>query len=437
MTAGHLRPFVAKEFRALLPVWIASAIAIAAAVLSGPRNHELGLIAYGFGSVTLGSQSIGHEYTNRTLALLLAQPWSRRRLLLLKLAVLTVMLLALAAFASLTLLTPDDRAWLFLSLLNALFVAPLLTMACRTPVAGVVFTGAAPFWIEAIGKYVSGGVLRASVLTAVAAAAVAEWRLFMRLEAVDGTGSDLRLPSSESAPVVGGVPADAGRQHPVWLLVKKELHLQQMTFAAAGVCTLIWIGIGASTRIIPGFRGFPISAVAILYGGLLALLIGALASAEEREIGTLEWQAMLPMAAWKQWAVKVGTVLALAAVLSFVIPVLLAEGTVSFNVWHAGVILFLTTSALYVSSLCRSGLRALIVSGPVMLTFSIVSQYLYVAAGWPRAGFAAPFGGAVVLMLWFALENHRSSGQSAGRVTQQVLWIAGCFALGVAVAARI
>src|SRR5437868_11967732 len=112
--------------------------AIVAAVLSGPRQHELGLIAYGFGSVTLGAQSIGHEYTSGTLTLLLSQPCSRRRHLLLKLAILTVMLLTLAAFAWLTLLQPDDRPWLFISLLNALCLAPLLTMACGTPVAGVV-----------------------------------------------------------------------------------------------------------------------------------------------------------------------------------------------------------------------------------------------------------------------------------------------------------
>jgi len=227
--------------------------------------------------------------------------------------------------------------------------------------------------------------------------------------------------------------ADATRrQHPVWLLVKKELHLQQMTFAATAACTLIWIGIAASTRIIPGFRGFPIAVVAILYGGLLAMLIGSLASAEERELGTLEWQVLMPMAAWKQWAVKVGTVLGLAAVLSWFIPVLLANGRVSFNAGHAVVILFLTAGSLYVSSLCRSGLRALIAAGPLMLALSIGSQYFYVLVGWPRAGLAVPFAGVIVLMLWFAMENHRSAGQSAARVSAQVVWMAGCLALGVA-----
>jgi hypothetical protein len=439
----RIRPFVVKELRALLPVWIASALAIAAAAVSGPRNHEFGLLAYGFGSVALGSQSIGHEYTSRTLTLLLAQPWSRRWLLLLKFAVLAIMLLTLAAFAWLTLLQPGDQAWVFLSLLNALCVAPLLTMACRTPVAGVVFTGAAPFWIEAIGRYVSAGALWGTALTLFAVAAVAAWRLFMRLEAIEGSGSDLRVSLFQSPPATTGVAADTRRQHPVWLLVKKELHLQQMTFAATGVCTVIWIGIAASTRIIPGVRGFPVSVVAVLYGGLLALLIGSLASAEERGIGTLEWQVMLPMPAWKQWAVKVATTLGLAAAVSFAIPVVLATGAVSFNAWYAGAILAMTIGSVYVSSLCRSSIRALTIAAPIMLGLSMLWAYaaeiyrIGPGGGHLAALTAVPLAIVVTLMLWFALENHRSAGQTAARVTAQVLWIAGSAALGLALVSAI
>ena len=437
MTGTRVTPRAIKEFRALVPIWIASAVAIAAAVLSGPLNHELGLIAYGFGSVTLGAQSIGHEYTGRTLTLLLSQPWSRRRLLLLKLAVLTVMLLTLAAFAWLILLKPGDQAWVFLSLLNGLCLAPLLTMACRTPLAGIVFTGAAPFWIEAIGGYVSGRVLWGSTLTLFAAAAVVSWRQFMRLEDSDRRGSEVRVPRLfQRAPASGGVSTDsARRRHPVWLLVKKELHLQQMTFAATGVCTVMWIAIAASTWIIPGFRGFPVHGVAILYGALLALLIGSLASAEERQLGTLEWQVLLPMAAWKQWAVKVGTALGLAAVLSFAIPVVLAAGKVPVNAWawHAGAVLLLATSSLYVSSLCRSGLRALTVSGPLLLIVSmLVLRALTAYEENPGARLTMPVAVAVALLVWFAFENHRTAAQRAGRVTAQVMWIAGSVALGLA-----
>ena len=433
MTRARMGPFVTKEIRALLPAWFASLCAMGAAVLIGPRGHVLGLLAYGFGSVTLGAQSIGHEYTHRTLTLLLSQPSSRRRLLLMKLGVLAAMLLTLSIVAGIMLLRPTELQWVFASVLCGLFLAPLLTMLCRNPLAGVVFTGAAPAWMSALGEVVSAGVLWGATLGVCVAAAVASWRLFMRLEAIDGRDPDVRLPQMlrrRTTAIVAS--ADPGRaRHPVWLLVKKELHLQQMTFAVAGVWALIWITVSAFTRIVPGFVGFSLSVVSILYGALLALLIGSLASAEERQIGTLEWQLLLPMATWKQWAVKVGTTLGLAGLLSFGLPVALAAGDVGVNAAHAGAIIFLTTGSLYVSSLCRNGLRALMVSAPVMLALGVLSVIAGVY-GSPRALLAVPLAGVIALMLWFALENHRSAGQGAGRVCRQVMWMAGCLGLGVA-----
>lgn len=438
MTRATRLAFVTKEIRALLPTCLASMFAIGAAVLIGPRGHVLGLLAYGFGSVTLGAQSIGHEYTHRTLTLLLSQPSSRRRLLLIKLGVLTAVLLTLAAVAWLTLLRPGELHWVFASILCGLFLAPLLTMLCRNPLAGPVFIGAAPAWISFFSGILSAGVVWGATLGACVAAAVASWRLFMRLEAIDGRDPDVRLPQMlrrRTAAIVDASVDPARTRHPVWLLVKKELHLQQMTFAVTGVWVLIWITISAFTRIVPGFVGFPLPVVSILYGALLALLIGSLASAEERQIGTLEWQVLLPMATWKQWAVKVGTALGLAGLLSFGIPVVLAAGHVGVNAWHAGAIIILTTGSLYVSSLCRSGLRALMVSAPVMLALSVLSLYSAGVYGSPRALLAVPLAGVVALMLWFALENHRSAEHGARRVSQQVMWMAGCLGLGVAVTA--
>lgn len=451
MTWAHMRPLVTKEIRALLPAWFASVCVIGAAVLIGPRSHVLGVLAYGFGSVTLGAQSIGHEYTHRTLTVLLSQPLGRRQLLLIKLGVLTAMLLTLAVVAWLTLLRPGELEWFFASILFGLFVAPLLTMLCRNPLAGVVFTGAAPMWMSALSEVVSAGVLWGVTLGVCVAAAVASWRLFMRLEAIDGRDADVRLPQvlRRWTTAIAAESVDPARtRHPVWLLVKKELHLQQMTFAVAGVWAVIWITVSALTQIVPGFVGFPLPVVSILYGALLALLIGSLASAEERQIGALEWQVLLPMSTWKQWAVKVGTTLGLAGLLSFGFPVLLAAGHVGVNAWHACVIIILTTGSLYVSSLCGSGLRALIVSG--MLVLSLLLSASSAAVFWshraspfalaavfrsPGALLFIPLAGLVALMLWFALENHRSSGQDAGRVARQVAWMAGGLGLGVAVIA--
>ncbi len=437
--SATMRPFLVKEIRALLPAWIAAAIAIGGAVLNGPRSHELGLVAYGFGSVTLGAQSIGHEYTNRTLTLLLSQPSSRRRLLLMKLGVLVPMLLMLTAFAWLTLLKPGDLFWVAASVLNALCLAPLLTLVSRTPMAGVVFTGAAPFWMMVISRYVSAGVFWGSTLTIYAAAAAIGWQKFMRLEAIDGRDPDVRLPRlwRRTTSMVEAPPDTARARHPVWLLVKKEIHLQQMTFAVGCVWLVIWVGESVATRMIPGFVGLPLPIVSVLFGALLALLIGSLASAEERQIGTLEWQVLLPMSMWKQWAVKVVTALGLAALFSFALPVVLAEGHVSINALYAGVIVLLTTGSLYVSSLCRTALRALIVSGALVVGLSFLASVATAVV--PTAWSFTPLAALVALVLWsalalwFGLENHRSGEHSAGRVCGQLLWMAGSLALGVAV----
>ncbi len=431
MTSGRTRPLVIKEIRALWPAWFATMFAIGAAALSGPRGHFIGLLAYAFGSVTLGAQSIGHEYTHHTLTLLLSQPSSRRRLLLMKAGVLSALLLLLAVVARLALLRPGEGHWIFASILCGVSLAPLLTMVCRNALAAPVFVAALPAWISFFNGFLSMRVVWGVTLGVCVPAAAAGWRMFMRLEVIDGRGADVRLPRMLRREIRALVDASPRTRHPLWLLVKKELHLQQMTFAVAGAWVVIWIAITASFKwIATGLPAFPLPVVSILYGALLALLIGSTASAEERQIGTLEWQVLLPMPAWKQWAVKVGTALALAGLLSFAIPVALAAGHVGVNAWHAGSILILTVSSLYVSSLCRSAIRALMISAPVMLALAILLQYVYVAdGGWPSALLALPFAGVVVLMLWFGLENHRSTEQSAGRVSRQLAWLAGCLAL--------
>jgi ABC-type transport system involved in multi-copper enzyme maturation permease subunit len=88
---------IRKEARALLPVWMACASALVlVAVVGDARFYLAALLAYGLGAIALGALSVGHEYSGRTLALLLSFPIDRRRVFLLKLAVLSVLLLGLA-----------------------------------------------------------------------------------------------------------------------------------------------------------------------------------------------------------------------------------------------------------------------------------------------------------------------------------------------------
>src|SRR4029077_5691488 len=103
------------------------------------------------------------------------------------------------------------------------------------------------------------------------------------------------------------------------------------------------------------------------YAFLIALLVGSLASAEERQLGTLEWQLTLPVAVWKQWAVKLGVTMALSLVIALAVPTLLFSMSVGTapttrEMLRADIVIWILTlvaGSLYMSSFCTSGLRAL------------------------------------------------------------------------------
>jgi hypothetical protein len=323
-------------------------------------------------------------------------------------------------------------------------------MLCRNPLAGTVFTIVVPglFWLPVDGFVADHLKLVAfsrGMLSVSAIAAVLSWRTFMRLEAIEGPGGqDLRLPLTAASPLAAGAT-----QHPIWLLVKKELGLQQLAFGVSGVYVLGWLlvylrgGIGeADARDVAGALSFFLS-------GLLAMLIGSLASAEERQLGTLEWQGLLPMASWKQWVVKVATAMALSVVLGIGLPLLLWSAWVPVRIeaWPVALIAILTAEGVYVSSLCRSSMRAFLVSFPatvvvVPLTSILVSERLW---GRQRVGLTLRdpppidltlgvlLAGLLTVILWLALLNHRSAERGVRRVGLQVIVMAGFVALSIAV----
>jgi hypothetical protein len=505
--SARLRLRVAKEIRELAPAWLACLLAMAATA-AGALDDSLGLgmLAYFLGMSALGALSIGHEYSHRTVSLLLSQPARRADLLLVKLGVLAAMLLTLRAVAGAVLFTPSgslgglgsspsrppepEIVWavLWLPVLCGLFVAPWLTMLCRSSIAGTVFTMSLPGVSLTMGTLlgiVKYGLAPASepavwglqvaftwrgTLALCGVAAVMSWRKFMRLEAIDGPGQDVRLPPWLGWRTVARTAAPAFlKRHPLWLLAKKELRLQQMTLIVAGVYVLGWLTVTSlRTYFVPDVLGI-FFVMTIFYSLLVSLLIGSLASAEERQFGALEWQVLLPMATWKQWAVKVGVALGLAMLLALILPALLASlnppAGVNFprlaqivRLRFTVPVTLLTIGSLYVSSLATSGLWALLVSltaisGALLLLGE--SSVSAVFAALARSGLVPLVGvswtdqrvlrvlalvlgaGFLAIVLRFALANHRSADRAAGRVWTQVIWMAGCLAIGVTLLAGV
>jgi hypothetical protein len=470
MTKHWLAAWTWKEFRALFPLWLACVVVVALhAQVSGYFLPMIATLAYGFGSIALGAQSVGHEYGYATLGVLLSQPADRRRLLAIKLVVLAACLSTLWFAASLSLL--DSRAFRStasgtappLIALCGLFLAPALTMATRSWIAGSVFTIGLPgmLWTGLM----LAGVARSGVSPAAAqfaesvfwpamygvcgGAAVAGWWMFGRLEAYEGRGTEiqLRLPWSRAA-------RDRATQtsRPLGRLVAKELHLHQMAFVLAGLYLVALAAAGAAHAMNPEMNIHPAIPITVFYGLTVVALVGSFASAEERQLGTRDWQHLMPIAAWKQWTVKVAVAMSLAAALGVGLPAAVSTLVPAIRLGTRDletlpyVFVALTAWGLYVSSLSSSGIRALLAMFPALFAIwytseRIAGELLEALVRWGVRPFgrvrfylwmemAAILGTASLVLLILAYQNHRSGDVTWKHVSLQVILL-----LAVSVAA--
>lgn len=488
MSVAALLPSVSKEVRALAVPWMVSvACMVALAVANEPRIFgPLALFAYLVGTVALGALSIGHEYTGRTLGLLLTLPVRRGRLLATKFSVLLGMLLTLRLVAETFVFgdmpAPADARQMtsLIPVVCALFLAPWLTMVCRSAIAGAVFALTIPGLLMVIGEllgvalYGHGSVMEAfwktfmwyGTLGPCAIGALLTWRMFTRLEAIEGLGQDVRLPQWLTARSAAGTAArQFTRRNPVWLLVKKELRLQQLPLALAALyivesLCVVWVATSFDAK-----YGYLFSSLMILHAGLLPLLIGSSASARERQMDTLQSQLLLPMAASAQWAVKVGVVFGLTLCLGLLLPAslvvvarLTSAGAAPLMQLEPVIVatLLLAGGSLYLSSLCRSGLWALIISMPALVASALFVQLVsrplgtaaYLAVRQSTASATPQYAsmdllpssylvaaGFIAIALRFAFINHRSADRPAKRVLLQVIVMGVFVTVGIAAGA--
>jgi hypothetical protein len=294
------------------------------------------------------------------------------------------------------------------------------------------------------------------VLALGAIGAVAGWRAFMRLEAIEGRGREFHLPLRTAARVA------ARRRHSIHALIAKELRLQQLTFVLFGLFAVGAAALLVAQRSSPAVSG-ALMPVTILYTALVSILVGSLAAAEERQFGTMDVQRLLPVAIWKQWIVKAGVALALAVTLGVVVPQLGAmflpdrpDARSYDSGWRqqALLVLLLTSTSLYVSSVCSTGVRAAVLSLPAIFgivsfgelvglmlwkayrsplhlwAVSMVPVYLRDdlrrALGWTPLAFVALVSAVI---LWLAFRNYRHGERTVRRIAFHVCCVAVVIAL--------
>jgi hypothetical protein len=477
-----------KEFRALAPAWLGclAIFTVSAALMAPGRSQALRVVVYVIGAIALGALSMGHEYSGGTLPLLLSQPRRRGNIWLLKLGVLGSLLLVLSGveFALGVGGTYSEGLLLAVPLLCGLFIAPFFTMLCRNPLAGMVFTAVVPGLVALAGEIAAAmkfgmlgptlaadanalktAILWRGMFAVSGLAAIAGWQMFMRLEAIDGRGQAVRLPW-QRALVTGTTPLVVKR-HRVWLLIKKELRLQQLSFVVAGLYALGWFGVWSIRSAIPSVElsDVILPAATVLTILMMPLLVGSLASAEERQLGTIEWQALLPMQSRTQWWIKVAVTVGVAVLLGVVLPFALPVATPSLEV-RTGVmrfpwggiccaVIFISVMSVYVSSLCTNAAQALLwsaVTGFGLMTFANSSLLrrlvgrsainpieslrfltLFEHEPYDRPDILWAVMSALVFLLYigelgflirFARANHRSSERSSRRLSRQLISLA-------------
>ena len=454
-----------KEIRALLPVWLGSLAGVSASFAS-PAGAALAVSCAGYGicAIALGSQLFGQEFGWRTLGLLLAQPVDRRRLLAVKLGALALLLSlsSLLIVGAMTFRAAEFADfWLGRSSLLAvgllgLGAAPAFTLATRNALAGLVFTCALPGLFLVLGDAAvnAAGITDGSAADAarravfgwgssIAAAGglVATAYLFVRAQWLDGNAAfDL---SSAAAPAAS---RRVSRQAAWTQLVKKELRLQQLAVAVAGITAAIWFALA-----IVGLSAFGVevlvAVVVVTFGGVVSLLIGATAGTGETQIGVRESQLLMPMPVRHQWAIKVAGAGALLIVLCVALPAAMSLGTrwaTSFGgrppaaaPWLGGVVL-IGAVGLYVGTLSRSTTWAFVAAVPVLAPgIYILSTLAWFAAWWvsrrlgqPRVvsaivedgrWMAAALTAFVALLIVLGYVNYRRPDRSPRQIAAQAV----------------
>jgi hypothetical protein len=298
-----------------------------------------------------------------------------------------------------------------------------------------------------LGQWAAGAAIACPI------AGFLSWRRFVALETTATMSASLRWPRWARREKRRG---DVRRHSPLRALIEKELHLQHLAFVVAGLYLVIWTLLSLAQRHIPSWSTFPLGAVMLMYCVALAIVIGALGSAEERQHGTFDAQSLQPVRALEQWAVKVAVATSLSLAFAVGLP-MAADGVASLKGFQTGpnvldliwLVVVLTSSSFYVSSLCGRGVRALTLCVPIGLAaamfIEIVNGVLsrvapqlvdaMMAAQQPTPlVLLAVRGSALALvtcLLWLGYQNHISADRSPQRIAQQAGVIALVAAGGV------
>ena len=281
-------------------------------------------------------------------------------------------------------------------------------MLSGRPLGGVVFAVAIPFMIFTISERLyplrdglfAWTIAWSGTLVVSALGFCGAFVQFRRFEvAGEGRSRTVGVTTNLDSPLAAYRPTI--QRSWIWLLVKKEIRLQQMTLAVSGLCVLAFAGVMILADVDPHYAGIQFETVAIIHAVVVALIAGSISSAEERQIGSLSGQILQPRSVRVQWAIKAAVTIGLALTLAFGLPLLLMavhRPVDAFRVHYEFLLAIgiLTAAAIYMSSISSNSLWALLGGLPVIGLAVLVSRAGYpllrsIAGAWTASRYDPAF----------------------------------------------
>lgn len=488
-----MKAWMRKEWRLLRGVW-AGAVALALVFpttvqLLWPEEHWGFLVGYVVllgGCLWLSAVGFGAEFAQGTATLLFSQPVDRRQLWRRKIAVAAVAVGSLVFIGLLVMAGLDPVMFTGVPGTSAVGIivkfGPLGGLLLAASSGGLCFSVltrrvSGAFWLTGLtGVALWVGVsvliwlapgLRSSpdpqqwqiglwwslVMVSGLAGIALSRRMVVRLQDLPVGGSPIEFPCfrRRAQPATG--LRRRGRRSGIRTLRRKERRLQQLSLITAGLLTLLTILAVITMKAWGIHEANPmVWPVLAFTWGLIPVLVGAVAVAEERWSGMHAWQQTLPVAVSRQWRIKVIACLRIAFLLGVVVPTvvdiiclrfaglwkddyLFVVVPVRLLLWVAG-----TLVGLYASSLSRNlmhCLTILAVAGAVAAGSILGAHLLWGQLRPPPIRLAGLICGTLLGfgLLWLAGRNFRGDALDARLLGLNGIVVGGLLAFGIGLTA--
>jgi ABC-type transport system involved in multi-copper enzyme maturation permease subunit len=387
-----MNALIKKEIRLILPAWIAAMLMVAVlpAILQTlslnnvPYNPDFLPIPFGLGILFLSVASFGQEFSFKTFSLLLSQPVPRRRIWLVKIAILAV------AFVSVLLaLFVCYKIYFYLRpVYNIPFPIDILTIYGLVILSGGLWatlllrqmTGAFWFailvpaflmlvlfefsehfhWSQHTDTY---GIMTIFLFYPIAGFLWA-WKMFLRAQDTQWAGGEISFSWRRKSLEQTAASFSSHPRHWLSALVRKEFQLHQTTIVIASVVLALHLASVFIRKIHPHFTNTAYKDILEMIWSLwllMPLVIGSAAVAEERRLGVIESQLCLPVSRRAQLSVKFSVALALSLFLGVVMPMLIERTNDLEHAFKPIFIIAATTFfiSFYASTLARTMIQAI------------------------------------------------------------------------------